>query len=209
MTKLEELEEIVIRSDREAFNVIKNHLLSQNMKSMDDNGCAYRGSKEEFYYIEEEDFDYTNAESRLEYNGLSCAVGVLIKNSIYEDNTYIEGNAIEWPIRTETVIESVQKSQPYWEITKYSFVMMRVFQTIHDAYSVENWKDIINIFEQHIDFNDDGSIKKYSDIFDSDMNHALNLLEKENWDSTFVGDDEYIIGDAAIRASRELFDDFA
>ena len=49
-------------NEQEVFNRVRNHLLAQNRKSMNNGSCAYRGA-----------------------NGLKCALGIFIPDDDYSD----------------------------------------------------------------------------------------------------------------------------
>lgn len=74
-------------TDMELFEIVKNHLLTQNAQSMRISGCAYRG-----------------------YGGMKCAAGVLIKDEHY--NPGIEGDIItEMGPRMALILSGVQERQ--------------------------------------------------------------------------------------------------
>ena len=164
MTALDELNKINITNDLEGFKVMKEHLLSMPEKSMDDSeSCSYRGS------IFSGDYE------EYKYNGNACAVGALIKDYVYNQFD-LEGVSIEWPIDENIILDCVQMSHQFWDITKNSFIMMRVFQRIHDGYDIEKWPLIISNMEKHFIFSDNGDLVGFSDrfsdlIFDHYYNH--------------------------------------
>jgi hypothetical protein len=105
MTKLDEL-----KTDRDVFEFIKNHLLTQGERSLMENEmtCAYLGAE-----------------------GKKCAVGALIREDIYHSS--IE----EKPVNHSLVRSAVTKSVPNWIINTD---MLGELQCIHDGVSTSNWE---------------------------------------------------------------------
>lgn len=104
MKKLDEL-----KTDRDVFEFIKNHLLSQGERSIMDNEitCAYFGTE-----------------------GKKCAVGVLIREDIYHSS--IE----EKPVNHSLLRSAVTKSVPNWIINTQ---MLGELQFIHDGSHDWEW----------------------------------------------------------------------
>jgi hypothetical protein len=105
MTKLDEL-----KTDRDVFEFIKNHLLTQGERSLMENEmtCAYLGAE-----------------------GKKCAVGALIREDIYHSS--IE----EKPVNHSLVRSAVTKSVPNWIINTD---MLGELQCIHAGVSTSNWE---------------------------------------------------------------------
>ena len=105
MKKLDEL-----KTDRDVFEFIKNHLLTQGQRSLMDNEmtCAYFGVE-----------------------GKKCAVGALIREDIYHSS--IE----EKPVNDKLVRSAVTKSVPNWIINTE---MLCELQSIHDGTSDYDWE---------------------------------------------------------------------
>lgn len=108
-------------TDREVFEKVKAHLLSQNKKSIimygfNTNGiCAYRGD-----------------------NNLQCAVGCLIKDEFYTSK--LEGMMMGRSTTLELVLNSSG-------VPDSSFQMLRNLQSIHDCQPPELWQEILNKIE--------------------------------------------------------------
>ena len=105
MKKLDEL-----KTDRDVFEFIKNHLLTQGERSVMDNEmtCAYFGTE-----------------------GKKCAVGALIREDIYHYS--IE----EKPVNHSLVQSAITKSVPNWKINTE---MLGELQSIHDGTSDYDWQ---------------------------------------------------------------------
>lgn len=102
-----------LKTDRDVFEFIKNHLLTQGERSLMDNEltCAYLG---EF--------------------GKKCAVGVLIREDIYHYS--IE----EKPVNHSLLRSAVTKSVPNWIINTD---MLGELQCIHDGASDYDWELVL------------------------------------------------------------------
>jgi len=119
-----------LKTDRQVFEYVKNHLLKQNQQSMAGNGCVYRGPQ-----------------------GRSCAVGCLIADEFYDE--FFEN---EW-LYSEDVSYAVSKSLPNWSGSKDSVVdsftahrenaslkMLYFLQNIHDNSDPYTWEhDLIDL----------------------------------------------------------------
>ena len=99
-----------LKTDRDVFEFIRNHLLKQGERSLMDNEltCAYLGTE-----------------------GKKCAVGVLIREDIYHSS--IE----EKPVNHSLLRSAVTKSVPNWIINTD---MLGELQCIHDGVSTSNWE---------------------------------------------------------------------
>jgi len=131
-----------LKTDREVFEYVKNHLLTQNQQSAYGNGCAYRGAQ-----------------------GRSCAIGCLI-----DDDFYDESLEDEWMYSSD-VTGAVFKSLPNWSSavvtdmhTAYrsdaALNMLYFLQQIHDNSDPYTWEYDLNDLESKI-FDGDSS-----DVFD-------------------------------------------
>ena len=99
-----------LKTDRDVFEFIKNHLLTQGQRSLMDNEmtCAYFGVE-----------------------GKKCAVGALIREDIYHYS--IE----EKPVNHSLVQSAITKSVPNWKINTE---MLCELQSIHDGKSMHDWE---------------------------------------------------------------------
>ena len=129
MSSLDELHKHNIESDIQAMCVIVRHLLTQKEQSMSSTGdCAYRGRAEDLF-----DPEYDEIIEEGELNGLSCAVGCLIKDEHYDrtlENLGVDESGVQ---------EMVQSSHPKWLIDDNSIKMLRVLQRIHDTCNPYIW----------------------------------------------------------------------
>jgi len=109
-------------SRQEMFNTVSEHLLTQGEKAFDVAGtCVYRGAK-----------------------GMSCAVGCLIPDSLYEP--LMDGRSPEDTVEDEAnsmSIENLFEASP--KVAELLGAGNRAFlvllQSIHDCYEVEEWKE--------------------------------------------------------------------
>ena len=99
-----------LKTDRDVFEFIKNHLLTQGERSImeDEATCAYLGT-----------------------DGKKCAVGALIREDIYHSS--IE----EKPVNHSLVRSAVTKSVPNWII---NLEMLGELQSIHDSANEYDWE---------------------------------------------------------------------
>lgn len=127
---------IKITNDQQAFEFVRDHLLSQQARSIDiaDSGCGYRGISE----TDAEDLrtDYGFEKDFEPY--LSCAVGCIIDDLYY--NRSLEGNACQ----DEAVVAAISNSHPDWEITESSVMLMMNLQFIHDRVDPILWDNVFN-----------------------------------------------------------------
>ena len=157
-----------ITNDKEAYLFMKNHLLNQMEKSVDQIGdCTYRGYdqnlldnlKDEAQTIAEHNglYDEDDEESIFidlmasHSPTLKCAVGALIIDTFYSQN--LEGRTV---CNDEMdIVEAVQKSNPIWRITGSSITLMKAFQNIHDSYEPSVWEYRIDKLKDNFnDYND-------------------------------------------------------
>jgi hypothetical protein len=155
-----------ITTDIEAFNHVKEQLLWQSQKSLNESDmCSYRGfttgikdetaneaalilaerrgcSIDEVYDIFGTEFSEIQNELilGLDYD-LKCAVGHLISDDFY--SLSLEENSVE----TNIVKEAVINSNPEWIINEKSLEMMQHLQFIHDSQQVDDWDKMLELFE--------------------------------------------------------------
>jgi len=121
-----------LKTDREVFEYVKNHLLKQNQQSMCGSGCYYRGPQ-----------------------GTSCAIGCLI-----DDDFYDESLEDEWMFSAD-VTGAVFKSLPNWSSavvtdmdTAYrsdaALNMLYFLQQIHDNSDPYTWEHDLNDLKSKI-----------------------------------------------------------
>lgn len=102
-------------TDRQVFDKVRNHLLTQKQKSERGPGqsCGYRGK-----------------------NGLQCAVGCLITDEAY--NPEIEGEPISQELAQRCLIDSGIT------FTSKTEAMLLHLQYIHDFEDVSKWEGMLN-----------------------------------------------------------------
>ena len=111
-------------SCQQIYNKVAKHLLTQNERSVDGDGCCmYRGN-----------------------NGLKCAIGCLIKNDYYDCEK--EGNTVD-EIRVmlynSDVIAENSSTKNYNKI-----LLMGDLQDVHDNNEPEEWKEELKkVAKQH------------------------------------------------------------
>ena len=110
-------------TSREIFETVRNHLLMQNTKAMNEyeEMCSYHT------------------------DGLQCAVGCLINDLCYDRE--IEGSVIS--IGGE-VAEAVECSLGH-NLTNDDVVMLRLLQRVHDDLPVVQWRLALWTIEQKLD----------------------------------------------------------
>jgi len=162
----------LITNDREAFEFVRNHLLTQNEKSIADNlECMYRGYSEakieelkvkageivEAEEIEwEADKDQVFLDLLTEANPESkCAVGCLIMDKFYDSE--MEGKTIE---PDEWVWDAVVKSNPAWKLTDSSLEMLKKLQSIHDGSYPSQWEVELSRLNSDFDKYGDYEVRK-------------------------------------------------
>lgn len=103
--------------DIQIFEKVKNHLLTQKLKSVDaDGACVYRGE-----------------------NGMMCAVGCLIKDEFY--SSHIEGVSV-----TASKVHFAL-TQSIGDIEGITDNMLSCLQRIHDDKQPEDWEAYLNTFK--------------------------------------------------------------
>jgi hypothetical protein len=107
----------------EIFNTVKDHLLSQGVKSFDDEeGCAYRGP-----------------------NNTKCAIGCLIKDEHY---TYrLEGKSIYSVHVVEALIKSLDVEE---EFITDNINFFGYLQHVHDDFPPSQWREALDRNFPHI-----------------------------------------------------------
>ncbi len=107
---------------QEIYNKVKAHLLTQNQQSMRTfeygDGCAYRSE-----------------------NGLSCAIGCLIPDDLY--NAGIEGSDVHG------LLDNYDGEFDFLRPTDHvesSCCFLEYLQNIHDKYPVEEWEQRLTKF---------------------------------------------------------------
>ncbi len=93
----------------ELFERVRAHLLNQNRRSVDAHGCAYRGT-----------------------DGLSCAVGCLIKDEFY--NSEMEGKNVDHPMVVYALEKSIDR-----RLCAYEVHQLVLLQSIHDVIMPSDW----------------------------------------------------------------------
>lgn len=157
-----------LTNDKETFEFIKNHLITQNCRSSDYfETCLYRGHTQEILdkaikYAKEispEDGDFEHEyEIIMDYlqdysKNAMCAVGSIINSQNYSSELE-EKNFID----NEDVIEAVKLSNPSWNMNNASFAMLSILQLIHDSVNVDNWSEILE--SNNFEFDSNNSFKK-------------------------------------------------
>jgi hypothetical protein len=166
-------ENSVILRDRDIFEKIKNHLLTQKEQSiMPGETCAYRGVKyedmariwQETYHevcpiksYSVQDIDDTSELMLKDLlhklpRTISCAVGCIISDDIYSEDIENIG------VYSNTVREAIIRSNPNWLRSKNSFTMLVHLQSIHDENFPENWSKHLDKFT----FYNDGNFCDYN-----------------------------------------------
>lgn len=99
-----------MRTAREIFDHVKQHLLTQNVRSTLGNGlCAYRGE-----------------------NGCKCAIGCLIPDEVYKPE--IEGSSIRVLLDYKLLPEELHR-----ELVPHESLLDRL-QTVHDRREPSEWE---------------------------------------------------------------------
>lgn len=147
--------------DIDIYNKVVTKLIEQDERCSDEeHNCRYRGWKDSTKADIKSRFenpfgdDYDQFISAL-YNqtpDLKCAVGHLITDELYSPN--IETRTVD-----SEIFDIVQKSNPDWEISDKSFVMLQRFQHIHDNVSVAIWQDFLDKMKDC--FDNDGNFVDY------------------------------------------------
>lgn len=119
-----------------AFQRVKTHLLTQMKKSITPGGdCSYR-----------------------DYNGLSCAIGCLIPDEIYNDKIegYIFGDLLNIKNHTRfNHLSSIVKKELIQILNPLTYELDSLMlgdklQSIHDMDDVVNWESQLNNLEQEL-----------------------------------------------------------
>jgi len=113
---------MTMKTQQEIFDIVSNHLLTQNEKA--ENGtdlCVYRSE-----------------------DGLKCAIGCLIPDDEYDDN--IEGISIGAFVCENLELDSKEKlvllnnilKKEAIDVDEY-FGLLKDLQNVHDFHDVEDW----------------------------------------------------------------------
>lgn len=180
MTLIKDLEHVKITNDLQAFNIIKEHLLTQNTRSINDDiggSCAYRGVDD--FPISDDIIDEVINWSYVP-NGKSCAVGILIKEDFY--SPLLEDNSVDEII----VREALQDSHPDWNINNNNtLIMLLCCQQIHDSIIPNHWASALDFLQGWI-FIDKNSNVNFSNHIDSVINGSSNIIVRKNAIMQFV-----------------------
>lgn len=129
-------------TDKDIFFKIKNHLLTQNERCMDDESkCLYHKSISSIDPQTGEEVNET----------LMCAVGCII-NDFYYDYDF-EYNSLD----DQGIMEAIYASNKNWDVTDSSVSMLSALQRIHDFHRVELWEKALD--EDNFYFGLDGDYK--------------------------------------------------
>ena len=109
-------------TEQTAFNLVKNHLLTQMTKSMGKNNfgdtqCLYRGP-----------------------NGTKCAIGALITDAEYKE---ITDHSHEFWGNYGLMISQTEKLQ---SLQGLDLTFLEELQIIHDQYETQDWKNQLEVF---------------------------------------------------------------
>ncbi len=106
-------------NNREIFDKVKTHLLTQNTRSVLPSGaCAYRGT-----------------------NGTMCAVGCLLKDEHYSEE--LESR----PVRSQSVLVALNNSGIVLDDLGLS--MLYELQRVHDGYGMDMWPTHLDRIERN------------------------------------------------------------
>ena len=157
MTSLDILNTLFVKNNKEAFDLVHQHLVSQGEKSfIYGTDCAYRGKEDE----DQSDVDNEDKEDFIWwYNGKSCAVGCLIKNDYYDENIELT------PASSDHILDILRDSHPEWEIDSDSVIMLEVLQKIHDGIFAYNWEIALTIARK-LFFEDDIIVRARTDEYE-------------------------------------------
>lgn len=111
-----------LKTDRDVFNHVRDHLLEQNQQSMyQSGGCVYRGS-----------------------NGLSCAIGCLIADEHYDEDIMEDQ-----PVSDTDVMLGIDLSNPEWNTPsrRRARAMLFFLQKVHDYLTPYTWESDLNYLE--------------------------------------------------------------
>lgn len=134
----------LLKTDKDVFLYVKNHLLNQNYKCQDEDysDCLYRSNSDD---------------------GLMCAVGCLISDINY--NPGLEHKNIEEP----DIIEALDNSMPNWLI---NIKMLTRLQNIHDGKRVEDWKFYLDELDSI--YGENAKVKNYNNEITNQSDEGYN-----------------------------------
>lgn len=171
-------------SDRDIFNYITQAMLKQGIKS-----------QEQWY---DEDNDIVEDGDTCQYFGydlrsdtdIRCAVGFIMHPEVFTGYQNEMGVEIENSgINTTEPLEVVILSNENWEFTKESWVMLSIFQRVHDHCEPEDWK---------------ACFQNMSYLFDSSGKFCPNHLAKDAYGNNIQHDELYANEDTTWNSSAEV-----
>ena len=104
-------------TNRQIFNRVSKHLLDQNETCMSDSICRYR------------------------YNGLSCSVGCLIPDDLY--NPKMEGKSVN------KLLQYYPKLKKHFDLQTEGLALLVHLQDIHDSVGPKQWAGHLKTAEKH------------------------------------------------------------
>lgn len=112
-----------LKTDREVFEHVRDHLIKQNQQSMTENGfCVYRGP-----------------------NGTSCAIGCLISEEFYDQD-----EMEDMPANSSYVMDGIRLSNPEWVMSNQNTEMLMILQRMHDALTPYTWEEDFAYIEEEL-----------------------------------------------------------
>lgn len=108
-----------VDTDKEAFELVSKHLLTQGVKCGNDYSCYYDGDQA---------IDFTGGS---ELNGLKCAVGALMTKEALRELGDFEGDVIE------LINEACAQG---FETGNLDHLMLDELQRVHDSQTPDRWK---------------------------------------------------------------------
>lgn len=150
-----------IKTDEEAFFHIRDHLLTQKVRSINESeDCAYRGiSREDYDKLDTAAFQYASSlnhdnededgieiyddyqirdDYRLnhfhDYPQKYCAIGIIVADEFYTSE--MENNSVSDDLVQMVII----KSNPNWQIDRNSIDLLNNLQEVHDRVHSERWE---------------------------------------------------------------------
>ena len=156
-----------LKTDRDVFNHVRDHLLEQNQQAMyQSGGCVYRGS-----------------------NGLSCAIGCLIADEHYDEDSMEEHPAIE-----HEVLLGIHLSNPEWDFRSNHRAMLLFLQKVHDDLTPYTWESDLDYLENILFEPGSDSLREegiYYDRLDFKYGRIFDR-ENENDQTHFFIESEFI-----------------
>ena len=124
-----------LKTDRDVFNHVRNHLLEQNQQAMyQSGGCVYRKS-----------------------NGLSCAIGCLISDEHYDEDIMEDQ-----PVTDTDVMLGIHLSNPEWNTNsrRSARAMLFFLQKVHDDLTPYTWESDLDYLESILFESDSDSLRE-------------------------------------------------